>query len=110
MKKLIDIPDNSIKSLKILAINEDVSFKYYLQDVLLKHSDKHDGITELARELIADDQPNRAILNYLSKSYYKLYEFDIDDINHVESLKDKASFYKTIIDCCNHELTLLEDE
>jgi len=110
MKKLIDIPDESIKGLKILAVNDNTSFKAYLQDVLVKHSDSHDGITELARELIGDEQSVRAILNYLSKSYYKLYEFDIDGIDHVEKLKDKKHFYNTIIDCCNHELEIIKED
>jgi len=37
MRKLIDIPDNIIKPLKILAINADKDLKNYIQDLLIQH-------------------------------------------------------------------------
>jgi hypothetical protein len=37
MKKLIDIPDEIVKDLKILAINDDKDLKNYLQDLIIEH-------------------------------------------------------------------------
>lgn len=37
MKKLIDIPDEIVKSLKIMAVHEDRDLKNYIQDVLVSH-------------------------------------------------------------------------
>lgn len=37
MKKLIDIPDEIVKPLKIMAVNNDRDLKNYIQDVLINH-------------------------------------------------------------------------
>jgi hypothetical protein len=37
MKKLIDIPDEIVKALKIMAINHDRDLKNYIQELLVKH-------------------------------------------------------------------------
>ena len=37
MKKLIDIPDEIVKPLKIMAVHEDRDLKNYIQDVLISH-------------------------------------------------------------------------
>jgi hypothetical protein len=37
MRKLIDIPDEILKPLKILAIKEDTDLKNYIQDILVCH-------------------------------------------------------------------------
>ena len=37
MKKLIDIPDEIVKPLKIMAVNNDRDLKNYIQDVLFSH-------------------------------------------------------------------------
>ena len=37
MRKLIDIPDNIVKPLKILAIQADKDLKNYIQDLLINH-------------------------------------------------------------------------
>jgi hypothetical protein len=37
MKKLIDIPDEILKPLKILAIKNDRDLKNYIQDLLISH-------------------------------------------------------------------------
>ena len=37
MKKLIDIPDEIVKPLKIMAIRKDRDLKNYIQDVLVSH-------------------------------------------------------------------------
>ena len=37
MRKLIDIPDEILKPLKILAIKEETDLKNYIQDILVYH-------------------------------------------------------------------------
>lgn len=37
MRKLIDIPDEILKPLKILAVEEDTDLKNYIQDILVYH-------------------------------------------------------------------------
>ena len=37
MKKLIDIPDEIVKPLKIMAVNEGRDLKNYIQDILVSH-------------------------------------------------------------------------
>ena len=37
MKKLIDIPDEIVKPLKIMAVHKDRDLKNYIQDVLVNH-------------------------------------------------------------------------
>ena len=42
MKKLIDIPDEIVKPLKIMAIKQDRDLKNYIQDILIDHVRKGD--------------------------------------------------------------------
>ncbi|WP_431129685.1 hypothetical protein [Flagellimonas flava] len=37
MRKLIDIPEEIVKDLKILAIQNDKDLKNYIQDLLVQH-------------------------------------------------------------------------
>ena len=37
MKKLIDIPDEIVKPLKIMAVNKDLDLKNYIQKILVSH-------------------------------------------------------------------------
>ena len=37
MRKLIDIPDEILKPLKIMAVEEDTNLKNYIQDILVCH-------------------------------------------------------------------------
>jgi hypothetical protein len=37
MRKLIDIPDEILKPLKILAVKKDTNLKNYIQNVLVNH-------------------------------------------------------------------------
>ena len=37
MKKLIDISDEIVKPLKIMAVNNDRDLKNYIQDLLINH-------------------------------------------------------------------------
>tara|TARA_R110000782_G_scaffold255130_1_gene343819 strand:+ start:490 stop:621 length:132 start_codon:yes stop_codon:yes gene_type:complete len=41
MRKLIDIPDEIIKPLKIMAIENDTYLKNYIENLLLKHVNKN---------------------------------------------------------------------
>lgn len=37
MRKIIDIPDEIVKDLKILAVKADKDLKNYIQDLLIQH-------------------------------------------------------------------------
>jgi len=41
MRKNIDIPDEIVKPLKILAIEADKDLKNYIQDLLVEHTGKY---------------------------------------------------------------------
>jgi len=41
MRKLIDIPDELVKDLKILAAHADKDVKNYLQDFIIEHIKKN---------------------------------------------------------------------
>lgn len=41
MRKLIDIPDDLVKDLRILAAHADKDVKNYIQDLLIEHIKKH---------------------------------------------------------------------
>jgi len=100
MRKLIDIPQDSVKDLKILAIKDDESFKSYIEKIIIAHLDGHNRFTELTRTIINDGQDIRAIINYLADTYENIIE--CEDIEVVEKLKDKKHYYSLIIDACNH--------
>lgn len=40
-RKLIDLPDNTIKALQLRATTEGVSLKKYMEDILIKKSEEH---------------------------------------------------------------------
>jgi hypothetical protein len=40
MRKLIDIPDDLVKDLKILAVHADKDLKTYIQDLIIEHVKK----------------------------------------------------------------------
>jgi hypothetical protein len=42
MRKLIDIPEEIVQPLKILAVKADKDLKNYIQDLLIKHVEEQD--------------------------------------------------------------------
>lgn len=41
MRKLIDLPEDIAKDLKILAVMADKDLKNYIQDILIEHAKKN---------------------------------------------------------------------
>jgi hypothetical protein len=41
MRKLIDLPDDIAKDLKVLAVLADKDLKNYIQDILIEHAKKN---------------------------------------------------------------------
>lgn len=41
MRKLIDLPEEVVKDLKLLAVLADKDLKNYIQDVLIEHAKKN---------------------------------------------------------------------
>lgn len=41
MRKLIDLPEEAVKDLRLLAVLADKDLKNYIQDVLIEHAKKN---------------------------------------------------------------------
>lgn len=80
MKKIIDIPDEIVKDLKIMAVKNDRDLKNYLQDLISNHH-QYSNITEMASIALDDGQITRSIWNYLTKTFegLKNEQFTFDD-------------------------------
>lgn len=101
MKKLIDIPEESVKPLKILALENDSSFKSYLEDIIVHRADLDNNFNDLSRNLVNDQQPERAILHYLASCNENIKE--CTGLLHLEEAFEKENaFYQLVIDCANH--------
>jgi len=98
MKKIIDIPDEIVKDLKILAVKNDKNLKSYIQDLVSNHYNLS-NITEMASQGIEDGQTVRFINNYLVKTYEGIKDevFDYEN-TEIDSLK---TFAKIVKDVCN---------
>lgn len=79
MKKIIDIPDEILQELKLLAVKNDTNLKSYIQDLISKHH-KYSNITEMAGYGIEDGQSTRFVWNYLVDTYEGIKDetFDMD--------------------------------
>jgi hypothetical protein len=68
MKKLIDIPDEIVREMKIAAAKSDTNLKSYIQEIVKNH--RHFcNITEMAAEGIEDGQSVRFVWHYLIATY-----------------------------------------
>jgi|TARA_R110000822_G_scaffold80191_2_gene191232 hypothetical protein len=83
MKKIIDIPNEIVKELKILAVKDDTDLKNYIQNLISMHH-KYSNITEMAGYGIEDGQSTRFVWNYLVDTYegIKGETFDHDDFKY----------------------------
>jgi hypothetical protein len=81
MKKLIDIPDEIVKELKHMAINNDTNLKNYIEKLISRHYELS-NITEMASIGIDDGQSVRFIWNYLLETYNGIENevFDFGDV------------------------------
>lgn len=71
MKKIIDIPDEIVKELKIVAVKNDTDLKNYIQDLILNQY-QITKVTEMAQNAMLDGQSTRFIWNYLSETFESL--------------------------------------
>ncbi len=79
MKKIIDIPDEIVKELKILAVKDDSSLKKYIESLIINHN-RFMKINELATLTIEDGQSLRSFSNYLIESicfFKSLHSFSV---------------------------------
>ena len=97
MKKLIDIPDEIVKELKIIAVKNDSDLKNYIQDLILRQYE-FTKVTEMAIEGIQDGQQVRFIWNYLLNTYEGLKDqtFTVDE----RAFKDETDFFETVKMVC----------
>jgi hypothetical protein len=112
MRKLIDIPDEQVATLKKLAVDNDVSFKKYLEDVLIKNADFANIVNSSNNKNLEDN-----IQKYFVENFEKISVNRID-VAHIielffhnecnryyrrenetkENLKDRADKFKEIED------------
>ena len=99
MKKLIDLPDEIVKDLKVMAVENDSSFKAFIENLILRHHEFSKN-TELTNITIEDGQPVRAFINYFADTYkgIKGHFFNFDQyaftnyIEFLEHIKSSAEF------------------
>lgn len=97
MKKIIDIPDNIVKDLKIMAVKDDTNLKSYIQDLISNHY-HYSNITELTSYALDDGQITRSIWNYLLKTFegLKNEQFTFDEY----AFTDRIAFLQEVKDTC----------
>lgn len=106
MKKLIDIPDEIVKELKLIAVKNDTDLKNYIQDLILRQYD-FTKKTEMAIAGINDGQAMRFIWNYLSSTYNGLKDttFEVDEFK----FQDETDFFKYVIYVCESAVDSLKN-
>ena len=107
MKKIIDIPDEIVKELKIMAVKNDTDLKNYIQNLISKHYE-FSNITEMASYAIEDGQSFRFIHNYLIQTYQGIEDetFDYGDLKF-ESITD---FFEYVKNVCEAAIQSIKDE
>jgi hypothetical protein len=107
MKKIIDIPDEIFKELKILAVKNDTDLKKYIQDLVSRHYE-FSNITEMAFYGLKDGQSARFIWNYLIQTYEGIKEekFDYGEIE----FKSVIDFLDYVKDTCECAIEAIKNE
>jgi len=68
MRKIIEIKNSKVNELKKLAIDNNKSFKKYLEDLIENHYEAN-NTTELAERMFIDGQPGRSIIYYFDDTF-----------------------------------------
>lgn len=99
MKKIIEIDDSIVKQLKLLAVNNDKSFKGYLESLIKSHHENTLKL-ELAKRASNDGQSFRFILYMLLDIYeaIKGVEFNYGE-GKIESITD---FLDLVEEACSY--------
>jgi len=111
MKKIIEIPDEIVKELKIMAVKNDTDLKNYIQNLVAKHYE-FSNVTEMASYAVEDGQSMRFIWNYLIQTYQGIQDetFDYGDFKF-ESLIDFLEYVKHVCKTAIESIkTEMEDE
>jgi hypothetical protein len=108
MKKLIDIPDEIVKNLKIEAVKNDESFKAYLEQVII-NSSEFSKVTEMAMYALDDRQAIRPFWNYIANTFDGLKD---KEWNNEEGLKftDRIEFYTFLKQTLEWMIQVAEEE
>lgn len=109
MKKIIDIPDEIVKELKILAIKNDSNLKNYIEELVSNHY-QFSNITELADYAQKDGQAVRSIWNYLVQTYNGLenHKFGFDETSF-RDLTEFLQFVKYVCDWAINSIKIDEN-
>lgn len=110
MKKIIDIPDDILKELKIMAVKNDNNLKQFIEKLILNHYNIS-NMTEMACKGIEDGQSVRFVWNYLLATY-KGIENNVFDYGSTkfEKLEDFISHVKGVCEDMLHDLNSDENE
>ncbi len=107
MRKLIDIPDEIVRELKVLAVKNDSDLKNYIQDVVSRHNE-FSNLSELATKTLDDGQSVRAIWSYL--------EYTFDGIKNERIIMDEMEFtnFTEFLECvkmtCNMAIQSIKND
>jgi hypothetical protein len=98
MRKLIDIPDEIVKELKLIAVKNDTDLKNYIQDLILDQY-QFTKKTEMAIEGIQDGQAMRFIWNYLRNTYEGIKD-NVFQHDEEFKFKDELDFFEYVKYVC----------
>ena len=107
MKKIIDIPDEIVKELKLIAVKNDTDLKNYIQN-LISRQYEFTKMTELAREGIEDGQSIRFLWNYLHQTYegIKGCSFDYGNVK----FNTEIEFFEHVKEVCEELIYSIKNE
>ena len=106
MRKLIDISDESITAIKYLAVGSNKAVKTYIQD-LVETEARHGKLNELAKHMIKDGQYDRALSNYLTRTFEEVKS--IPDSFTEQVFNNDLEFWTKIKNIGEWQLQLIED-
>lgn len=107
MKKLIDLPDEIVKELKIMAVKNDTNLKAYIQDLVSRHYELS-NITEMASIAKDDGQSVRFIWNYLMETYNGIADESFD--NGSFKFDSAEDFLRYVISTCEFALSTIKED
>jgi len=110
MKKIIDIPDEIVKELKVMAVRNDTDLKNYIQNLIAKHYE-FSNVTEMASYAVEDGQSMRFIWNYLVQTFQGIQDetFDCGDFKF-ESLIDFLEYVKHVCETAINSIKMDDED
>lgn len=108
MKKLIDIPDEIVASLKIEAVKDGESFKSYLEQVIVNNFEFTKS-TEMALYALNDKQAIRPFWNYISMTFDSLQNREWENEEGI-IFNNRIEFYEFLKDTLDFMIQIAREE